>query len=450
MPLAGKYLKYSPGITLEIFTLVWNKLIDSGINAQQGNNSVKREYAFFSDKFSFLRLESTGLFGAYTKNCGCKETTVQEILGYDPFIKNDFVLPEKWCIKRNDSRINEWLNKNNSSGSTYEALCNDYAHVPGIRGYHLFGHIQNGYTEITFDQFKKYVLKETIEQSKSIEKWSVGSYAVALKDGVNWGMTQKGDIYFIDKWDKAVNLTQNSIELYFKAPYPKYKFKWFATKSEAEEFAKTLLNPIEDTIECETCNGEGQVMVAKLYPSGHTEVNETCTDCNGDGIIDKPKQPLKQAVHCTTQEEWDFVSYKMENEVKSNQEFRVGDWVLAVGNIPEYKQPTVGRLDKFSTGKNYDSKVSFYRSTRYLLIWSNIIRHATPEEVNQHLISIGQIPAGEPLNNGIEPNKDGIFKYKSTLPGSSWSGGTIDNHLDVMIQSKTQSEIEFNYLPEPK
>lgn len=35
---------------------------------------------------------------------------------------------------------------------------------------------------------------------------------------------------------------------------------------------------------CETCNGEGETMVAKLYPSGHTEVTDTCPDCNGTGF----------------------------------------------------------------------------------------------------------------------------------------------------------------------
>jgi hypothetical protein len=36
---------------------------------------------------------------------------------------------------------------------------------------------------------------------------------------------------------------------------------------------------------CENCNGEGTVMVAKLYPNGHTEVNEKCPECDGDGEI---------------------------------------------------------------------------------------------------------------------------------------------------------------------
>ena len=39
-------------------------------------------------------------------------------------------------------------------------------------------------------------------------------------------------------------------------------------------------------IECETCDGIGTVMIAKLYPNGHCEVNEDCPDCGGSGVIE--------------------------------------------------------------------------------------------------------------------------------------------------------------------
>lgn len=384
--LTNKYLKYSPEITLEIFKLVWNKLIDSGINAQQGNDSVEREYALFSSKFSFLRLELeyTGLFGAYTRTHDCKETTVQEILGYDPFVKDDFVLPKKWCIKtttETDEVLCKWRGGEHSIGYKAVLVFDPTSSYP--KCWESADKIYE-YPEITFDQFKKYVLKESVEtpkevipeyveyiksddigkivkvlqwsansyckveffdgkikepfkhlikpstkeafdaqnQPKSIEKWSVGSYVVAINDGHARGKYQdKYKIGFIDIITNKFSDEKTGLKFSSNC-CNKSDFKWFATKSEAEEFAKTLLNPIEDTIECETCNGEGQVMVAKLYPSGHTEVNETCPDCNGDGIINKPKQPLKEAVHCKTQEKWDFVQdkigYKFTTKFSSN------------------------------------------------------------------------------------------------------------------------------------
>ena len=85
------------------------------------------------------------------------------------------------------------------------------------------------------------------------------------------------------------------------------------------------------------------------------------------------------------------------DKIKSN-DFKVGDWVIAIGNINEYENPTIGKLNEFSTERNYDSRVSFYENGKYVSIWANVIRHATPEEINNHLLSIGQISIGELLN----------------------------------------------------
>jgi hypothetical protein len=46
---------------------------------------------------------------------------------------------------------------------------------------------------------------------------------------------------------------------------------------------------------CENCNGEGTVMVAKLYPNGHTEVNESCTECDGSGEIEMENPLITEA-----------------------------------------------------------------------------------------------------------------------------------------------------------
>lgn len=75
-------------------------------------------------------------------------------------IEEEFVLPEKWCIKtNNDTRkiINGFLIKNG-----YESkLSQDYyCHYPLLHGNcSAYDNKIIGYTEITFEQFKKYVLK---------------------------------------------------------------------------------------------------------------------------------------------------------------------------------------------------------------------------------------------------------------------------------------------------
>lgn len=38
-------------------------------------------------------------------------------------------------------------------------------------------------------------------------------------------------------------------------------------------------------VTCENCGGEGMCMIAKLHPSGHTEVDEICEECDGEGYI---------------------------------------------------------------------------------------------------------------------------------------------------------------------
>lgn len=99
MPLKGKYLKYSPEITLEIFTLVWDKLIELGFKSKY-NNNLPNEFNSFIDKHNYLIIKD-GIFNTYLKSCiyDNKETTVQEILGYDPFVKEEVIPEYVECIK---------------------------------------------------------------------------------------------------------------------------------------------------------------------------------------------------------------------------------------------------------------------------------------------------------------------------------------------------------------
>lgn len=241
----------------------------------------------------------------------------------------------------------------------------------------------------------------------------------------------------------------------------------------------------------------GDKYLEKILKSKKEEQYKSCDDKT---LIqpdkEEIKQPSKQAVHCKTKEEWDFVSdkigykfmtkfelrvsdtinpalqscecksfyerrgeyqllsfqewcdlngYKMGNEVK----FEVGDWVVLGGDHP-YGGYSVGDLiqvealemDTFIAKEKKSNELNSGFSLK-------LNRHATPEEINNHLISIGQIPVGEPLNNGIKPNKDGMFKYK-TVPGTSWSGGTIQNHLEAIIPTTGNcynKDFSTSYIP---
>ena len=87
MPLKNKYLKYQPEITLEIFTLIYNKLINSGWT-EYSNKIIEVSYSQFKTQYNYLTHQQDKTFNTHVCPYEKKyaETTVQEILGYDPFV----------------------------------------------------------------------------------------------------------------------------------------------------------------------------------------------------------------------------------------------------------------------------------------------------------------------------------------------------------------------------
>lgn len=84
----------------------------------------------------------------------------------------EFVLPEKWYIQRNSENfevLNEW--ENNKRGSFVAFNTSNNCSMFSDKDYYFTkpAHIL-GYTEITFEQFKKYVLKEENVEEKVVEE----------------------------------------------------------------------------------------------------------------------------------------------------------------------------------------------------------------------------------------------------------------------------------------
>jgi len=80
-----------------------------------------------------------------------------EPLKFDLPTKELEELPEKWCV-RDCKKVTDWVIKKNPSwGKIVEDNLYHYSEDPDIEGFHE--EILQGYTEITFDQFKKWVLK---------------------------------------------------------------------------------------------------------------------------------------------------------------------------------------------------------------------------------------------------------------------------------------------------
>lgn len=87
----------------------------------------------------------------------------------------EFILPEKWCVKGSTQNEIDTIFKFN--GISVVKDCN---YIKGFQHYPPFKtclnnnatfswNIKPEYTEITFDQFKKYVLKNEIIEEKVIE-----------------------------------------------------------------------------------------------------------------------------------------------------------------------------------------------------------------------------------------------------------------------------------------
>jgi len=223
MPLQNKFLLYSPEITLEIFTLIWDKL-----KLMFPNGKV---YDYVDNNFdNFRRSKYISIWGGNDKEGqysfgvnnnpggGNKETTVQEILGYDPYVK-EFILPEKWCVKVQSNNKPEEIaiwreNKTPSSWSN-----------PGYLDFSGWHHmeIQNDLTEITFDQFKKYVLKENIEVKEDIPE-----YAECIQ-GYTGIWFKVGDIYKVENGTIKVLMDDKN---YFTSNYntKEFQFKNMSSK----------------------------------------------------------------------------------------------------------------------------------------------------------------------------------------------------------------------------
>jgi len=94
-----------------------------------------------------------------------------EPLKFDLPTKELEELPEKWCVKisyKNLTELNRYLHNNKEKYIGYKSKW-DVLEIDGYfmsenkeryGNYHSCNSIEKGYTEITFDQFKKWVLKE--------------------------------------------------------------------------------------------------------------------------------------------------------------------------------------------------------------------------------------------------------------------------------------------------
>ena len=270
MTLANKYLRYSPEITLEIFKLVWDKFEQSGYDLSAGINTIFRNWK----TWIYIIIEGNDICTTNRRISNLSEATVQEILGYDPFVNKEVIPEYVECIGLSESKVQGWSN-HYTIGNIYKLNSK-----PDYNFTYIVGD-DNEEWACDFSQFKPST-KEAFDaqnQPKSIEKWSVGSYVVFLNSEIQSNGFNKGDIQQIREYNSSSIIYYSVVGNTVSDKGISEQIKWFATKSEAEKFAKILVEPVNH--------------------------------CNG--ILDAVdvKHPLKQAVHCETQEQWNFVIEKV-------------------------------------------------------------------------------------------------------------------------------------------
>ena len=104
--------------------------------------------------------------------------------------KEEFVLPEYWFLRFKTKEVFDELCKKYAPDFIFfenAGICNNPTKLKLGNYYYLTKDTKYG-EEITFDQFKKYVLKEEVKE-ETMEEWSVGPILDKIK--LNWNSSEK-------------------------------------------------------------------------------------------------------------------------------------------------------------------------------------------------------------------------------------------------------------------
>lgn len=137
-------------------------------------------------------------------------------------IIEEFKLPEKWCVKPS-KETSEWFNKNSQTNARdYHTMNCGYFHYPKVAKFcHHWDTIQNGYTEITFEQFIKYVLNQKVMEEKEIIGYKLKEgyehYRKAAEEITGFRNPSNSEEYFTDFFKKKLLLNGTFINRLEKA-----------------------------------------------------------------------------------------------------------------------------------------------------------------------------------------------------------------------------------------
>jgi len=193
----------------------------------------------------------TYYFKSYSSAWGCGDTTTLPSYSVSDFLlESEDSFPEKWCLLRTKSNaeiVNKWLNDTFYNGNE-RAFSDTSAYIYPDRSYG--SSLIAGYTEITYEQFKKHVMKNqvtelpqyfAVKSDHSNPLW--GKYIKWLNEkygkcfgGFSWdyyGFAGTASCYdyicdfsnpvtilSLEEWDKIVN---NKVLIGYKLIKPEYR-----------------------------------------------------------------------------------------------------------------------------------------------------------------------------------------------------------------------------------
>ena len=197
-------------------------------NTEFWAESINTESRFY-DKNGYLCLnkDKNGYLclNKYTPKLITDLSEIQQYLpdGHPDKIK-EFVLPEKWCIRQDAGQEScDWFNKKYGCHSHIEGNYDFLINRENTND-SPYSDTLEGYTEITLEQFKKYVLKEGKEEvPEKVRKFKLGDTIYLVNDigrnapkGSSAKVVGYDDKYVHIEWIDTKGKKQNSGQYYEK------------------------------------------------------------------------------------------------------------------------------------------------------------------------------------------------------------------------------------------
>ncbi len=206
------------------------------------------------------------LYYKYTKNSpfsyGCEGKIQESFIEFSQIDFDEFVLPAKWVIDRelNKNIIGKWFNENNTVNSDNvnyitDNLLGKYYHFPKREtalNCHTGSKIDDNYTEITFEQFLKYILKENVMEKEIIGyKCPINLFGTSVKAGTIWVKINTLCTYYIlQSGDNGQHVPQEIVETW----EPVYKQEELKIGNYPIEFKQGYINVNNSTFDREELN----------------------------------------------------------------------------------------------------------------------------------------------------------------------------------------------------